>query len=217
MKNFLLSAFACIAVTAAGFAQTATDDYYGAPSKPKLLSKDRVSASIMAGTSVSFLSGSKTTAFTTFVAPKVNYQLTEKFRLNIGFMHYTATPNTAFFLNSNEAIVNRSNQNMSGNLIMVGGDYKLNKKVMLSGAVMMDANGIGNKQNNYKAASLGLDYKVSEHSTISVRTTVSQGSSDYFYSPQRGAFQYNPFNGTPAGAVSGFGEWTTDALNGSIR
>ena len=170
----------------------------------------------MAGTSVSFLSNSKTTAFTTFVAPKINYRLTEKFRLNVGFMHYTATPNTVFFLNNNEALINNKNRNISGNLVMLGGDYKLNKKVTLSGAVMMDANSLNknNQQNNYKAASFGIDYKVSEHSSIGIRTTVSQGGNEFFYSPAGGPFQYShPLNA----GFGGFGEIGGDAFNSFTR
>ena len=216
MKKLLLPAFLLAAVTA-GFAQTATDDYYGAAPKQKLLSKDRVSASIMAGTGLSFMSGSKTTAFTTFIAPKVNYQLSNKFRLNVGFMHYTATGNTAFFMSPNEGFINRGNRSMSGNLVMIGGDYLLNKRVTITGAVMTDVNSLSNKNNNYKAATIGMDYKVSEHSTIGFRATVSQGSSDYFYSPQRGNYQYNPFNGTANNFFSGFGEWSTSSLNGSFH
>src|SRR3954468_20314170 len=97
-------------------AQTTTDDYYGSPSKPKLLSKDRVSASIMAGTGVSFSNTNKSTSFTTYIAPQLNYRLTKKFSLDLGFMHYTATPNSGMFLNRNEAIYNPSNKNVSGNL-----------------------------------------------------------------------------------------------------
>lgn len=216
MKNFLLPVLFFVSVTA-GLAQTASDDYYGATAKPKLLSKDRVSASIMAGTGVSFMSGSKTTAFSTFIAPKINYQLTNKFRLNVGFMHYTATGNTAFLMNRNEGFINRGNRTMSGDLVMIGGDYLLNKRVMLTGAVMTDVNSINSKNNNYKAATIGMDYKISEHSTIGFRATVSQGSSDYFYNPQQGSYQYNPLNGTPANFFSGFGEWSTRSLNGSIR
>lgn len=175
--SFLL--FASIGATA--LAQTATDDYFESPAKPKLSAADRVSASIEAGTGVSFLD-SKMAGVATYVAPKINYQLTDRFRLNIGFMHYTCTPNTAFIMNRNEAIFNPSRQNTSGNLIMVGGDYALNKKLTLSGAVMTDVNSLNSNtpNNNFKAASLGLDYKVSEHSSIGFRATISEGQRSYY-------------------------------------
>ena len=82
-------------------AQVVTDDYYSA-SKPKLLSADRVSASISAGAGVSFLGSSNNTAFTTFIAPKIGYQVSEKFKLNVGLMHYSITGNTFMPLNQNE-------------------------------------------------------------------------------------------------------------------
>src|SRR3989344_4404329 len=159
-------------------AQSTTDEYYD-PSKPKLLSTDRVSASISAGAGVSFLGSSKNTAFTTFIAPKIGYQLTEKFKLNVGLMHYSITGNTFMPINQNEALFNSTNKSRAGNLLFVEGQYQLNKRVAVSGAVMYDANNFANKQNNFKAISVGMDYKVSKHSTLSFRTVVSQGNSPY--------------------------------------
>ncbi len=165
MKKLFASALIFSSVFAVG--QTTTEDYYGSPSKPKLLSKDRVSASFMAGTGVSFSNTNKSTSFTTYIAPKINYRLTKKFSLDLGFM------------NRNEAIYNPSNKNVSGNLIFVGGEYQLNPKMIVSGAVMTDVNSL-NKQNAYKAASLGLDYKVSAHSTIGFKATISSGQGNYY-------------------------------------
>jgi hypothetical protein len=165
----LITLFGCF-FTLCAYAQ-GTDEYYN-PEKPKLFSKERISTSISAGTGVMF--GNNATGFTTFVAPKINYQLSNKFRLNVGFMHYTASANTAFLLNPNEAIVNRSQKNVSGNLVMIGGDYMLSKKLILSGSVMKD---------NLKAASLGLEYKMSNHSSIKIETTISNGQGNYYQNP----------------------------------
>jgi hypothetical protein len=192
----------CVSATVA---QTATtDDYYNSSngsSKLKLLSPDRVSASMSAGAGVSFLNSSKSTAYTTFIAPKIGYQLTPKFKLNIGLMHYTMTGNTFMMMNRNEALYNPNNAAVSGNLLFVEGQYQLSKRLIMSGAVMYDANGFNaNKQDNYKAASLGLDYKVSEHSSIGFRATISQGNGNYYSNP------VNPY------APSSFGHFGNDAM-----
>jgi hypothetical protein len=168
-------------------AQTDSVDYYS-PSRSKPLSKDGVSASVSMGASVSFLNNTNNTAFTTFVAPKIGYQLTPKFKLNFGLMHYTITGNSFMPLNQNEALFNTNNKIVTGNLLFVEGKYKLNNRLIMSGAVMYDANGVNiNKKDNCKAASLGLEYKTSEHSSIKFETTVTEGKGNYNNSP-------NPFS-----------------------
>jgi hypothetical protein len=190
-----------------------TDDYY-VPAKPKL--QDRVSGSIMAGTGVSFMGNSGNTAVSTFIAPKFNFRVSPKFSVSAGLMHYTLSPQSAFTLSNTESLRNGYNRPVSGNLVFVGGEYQLSKKVMLAGAVMTDMNSM-NKRNGYKAVSFGMDYKVAEHASIGFRATVSQGSGDYNYDPKRGTYNYNPFMNNPAGLIGGFGEWSTNELNRVIR
>ena len=196
-------------------AQVVTDDYYSA-SKPKLLSADRVSASISAGAGVSFLGSSNNTAFATFIAPKIGYQVSEKFKLNVGLMHYSITGNTFMPLNQNEALYNPNNQKRTGNLLFVEGQYQLNKRVAVSGAVMYDANNIANRQNNFKAVSVGMDYKVSKNSTLSFRTQISQGESPY-YNTRIGTYNFGSTTAPMSDMFGGFGQGLTDGLNSTIR
>ncbi len=201
-------------------AQTTAEDYYNPP-KPKLLSRDKVSTSISMGTGVSFLNSTKNAAYTTFIAPKIGYLLTSKFKLNVGFMHYIATGNTFMPLNQNEAIYNSSNKTFSGNLVLIEGQYQLNKRMTMSGAVMYDANEFNNnKQNNYKAASLGLDYKLTRTTSIGFKATLSQGSGNYMLNPKTNSFDYNPYsNGVfpLQNAMFGLGEWGAGQLNSPLR
>jgi len=194
--------------TTAIVAQTLTDDYYR-PSKSNFLSKERVSGSISMGAGLSFLNSTKNSAYTTFIAPKIGYQLTNKFKLNLGLMHYTITGNTFMSLNRNEALINNS---VSGNLLFIEGQYQLNKRLIMSGAVMYDANTFA-KNNSFKAASLGLDYKLSNHSTIGIKATVSQGSTDYYLNPRSNTFEYSPYTNPIQNAVFGFGQWGEGQLN----
>ena len=77
---------------------------------------------------------------------------------------------------------------------------------------MYDANNLANKQSNYKAISVGMDYKVSKHSTLSFRTEISQGDSPY----RNGSFggQTNPMMFDSFG---GIGNEFSNRLNSSIR
>jgi predicted porin len=214
MKTTLSVLFSLVCIVA--FSQGA-DDYYS-PVKPKVQLKDRVSGAVMAGTSLSFAAGSKNPAVTTFIAPKFNYQLSSKFSLTAGLIHYTIAPNTSYVINRSEMLTNGSGRNASGNLVFAGAEYKLNKKVLLSGAVMMDAGGVNERKNNYKAVAFGMDYKVSEHSSIGFRASVSQGSTDYIFDPKRGSYEYQPFSNTSFGNIfTGLGQWGTNELNRSIR
>ena len=194
-------------------AQNTSDDYYS-PSKPKLISKDRVSASISAGAGVSFLNSTNNSAYTTFVAPKIGYQLNDKFKLNIGLMHYSISGNTFMPVNQNEALYNSGNKTLTGNMLFVEGQYKLNKRTTVSGAAMYDATNFSNETSNCKGIALGLNYKVSKHSTIGIQAIISQGQTPYGNSPNG----MNNFGNTPSYFMTGgMGQDFSNRLNSSIR
>lgn len=199
-------------------AQTSVDDDYVA--NPKSISQNRVSASISMGTGLSFLNSTKSTMYSTFVAPKINYQISPKFKLNIGVVHYAASGNNFMPLNSKESVLNSGNRSISGNLIFVGGDYQLNSRLIMSGSVMVDANDVRTKQNNFKAATLGFDYKISERSSIGFKASVSQGNNNYFINPRTGNYDYNPNNINSVGALllSPLSQWGIENnFNPAIR
>jgi opacity protein-like surface antigen len=159
--------------------QTVTDDYYS-PSKRNFFSEDKVVTSLSMGTSVGFLNSTKSPAITTFIAPKIGYQLSPKFQLNIGLMHYTLAGNTFMPVSNHEALFNQNSNSISGNLFFVEGQYKINKKFIASGSVIMNANSFNN-QNNYKAVSLGLSYKVTEHSFLGISVEYSQRKGNPYF------------------------------------
>lgn len=174
------------------------DDYVPAQ-HPKLLSADRVSGSVSAGAGVLFGSNSST-GYGTFIAPKLNYQLTNKFSLQLGLVHYSLSGSTFYPLNTNEALYNPSKQAVSGNLISIGGTYQLNKRLDINGAVMMNAFDKQAGSTGFKAAALGLDYKVTDRSTISIQTVISAGSGNYLNNPMM-----NPVNSGSSMFGSSFG------------
>jgi hypothetical protein len=74
-------------------------------------------------------------------------------------------------------------QNYAGNIFTLQGQYKLTNKLIISGDLMYDANPLLNKQHSFKAAALGLDYKISDHATLSVKTAIIQSNgTNYPYS-----------------------------------
>jgi hypothetical protein len=215
MKNIFVSLlFFNLSIFA--IAQNTGEDYYSPAAKAGLLSKDRVSVSMMAGTSLSF-SNNRNNYISTYIAPKINYQLTEKLRLNLGMIHLTSYP-VVFQAGNIEKDNVSAKKNNSNNLLFVGGEYQLNKKILVSGAVMTNPTSIDNKQNNYKAAAVGIDYKVSKHSTIGIRASISQGNENNFFDFNRGSINRSSSNFNPAGnTLNGMDLWENDTWNTSIR
>ena len=223
MKNIVVSLLLLFSVSMI-FSQTKTDDDYYTPAKTKPLAMDRVSATIIAGAGVSFLSSSNNTAFTTYVAPKISYQLNSKFRLTMGMMHYSVSGNTLMAMNNHEALLNNSNHSISGNMVMIGGEYQLNKKLILGGAVMMDVNDFSKNKLNSKAAAFSLEYKVSPTSSIRFETIIEQGQGNYLNSSNPAFDKTNPYyygygnnDMFRSMTTGGLGTLATQSLNSSIR
>ncbi|MCE3279749.1 MAG: hypothetical protein K0S44_1940 [Bacteroidetes bacterium] len=193
--KMILASIAFFFSSLLSFAQTAANDYY-IGSKPKKKIEDRVSGSVMLGTSVSFLN-SKNSGVTTFIAPKLNYKLTEK--------------------NRNEGCFAPGSGNLSGNLLFVGGDYKMNKKLLVSGSVMMETKNNRNFDNNFKAVSLGMEYKVSKHSSIGIKAIISEGNSDYMTDPRGSSLNRNLNNNSFGDPFSSFGQFGSSEMNNSFR
>lgn len=200
MKKLITSGFLFI-LAISGMAQENVDILYKKPVTHPTVS-DRISASIFMGAAVSAtnLKFAPVTS-STYIAPLIGYRLTEKFKLNVGVIHYTVNGNSYVPITLGENKYPSGRQQFSGNLFTLEGQYKLNKQLMLSGNVMYDANPLLNKQHSFKAASLGLDYKVSTHTTLSVKTTIMQGNG-YNQMPPMGTrsplFNSFPTNVSPA-------------------
>jgi hypothetical protein len=211
MKAKLFSVFLFASLSSA-FAQT-NEEYYIA-SKKKVKLEDRISGSVMLGSSLTFMNG--TNIVSGFVAPKLNYKVSSRFSLTAGLIHQTFSPGTN--RRSYGCFPDAEKKYVPQNLFFAGGEYSLNKKVMLSGAVMMNVSNNRNFQNNFKAISLGMDYKITERSSIGFRASISEGSMDYMYDQRNGAFQYQPFQNSAFGnTMNGFGQWGSSELNRMIR
>jgi hypothetical protein len=175
MKKLITSGFLFI-LAISGVAQEHTDTLYKRSLAHSPVA-DRISVSVFMGAamaSTNFKSGPVTSG--TYIAPLIGYRLTEKFKLNVGVIHYMVNGNSYLPITLGENKFPTGRQQYSGNLFMLEGQYKLNDQLMLSGDLMYDASPLLNKQRSFKAASLALDYKVSEHTTLSIKTMIIQNN-----------------------------------------
>jgi hypothetical protein len=190
MKKLITFGFLFI-LTISGIAQENKDDFYKKPVAHSPIA-DRITASVCMGAAVS-VTNLKSAPVTsgTYIAPFIGYRLTEKFKLNIGVLHYTVNGNSYVPITLGENKFPSGCQHYSGNIFTLQGQYKLSNKLILSGDLMYDANPLLTNQHTFKAAALGLDYKVSNHATLSVKTAIIQSNgTNYPYSN-------SPFNNGP--------------------
>lgn len=154
---------------------------------------DRVGVSITMGTGVGFSNlKSSPTFVSTYIAPSVNYALTSKFKLNFGLIHYNVSGSSFIDRRFGDNRFPTGNRMYSGNLLQLEGQYLVNEKTRVSGGILYNVNPLSTAKNNYKGATIGIDYKVTPHTTFSVRTTIIQGKGST-YSP----YSNNPFVGNP--------------------
>lgn len=121
-------------------AQPASDDYALPKKKEAVL--DKVSASIGAGTGVGFGNGTKNAVFSSFVAPQLGYNLSSKWKLNIGMVHYTLSGSSV--LMNNQDIGTPGSMNNNFNAAAFGLEYKISDKAYIG-----ISTSIGNGNFNY--------------------------------------------------------------------
>lgn len=126
--------------------------------------------------SYKFRSGVSMTSFdgnflgTGFVAPEIGYKITDKFSLIGGFAaSYSMLP----------SLYSEGNNNFMNYYFYAGGEYQLSPKISIRGCAAL-------KLNSYSKPSFdghfGIDYKISEHSTISLDVHIRKSNSPMPYS-----------------------------------
>lgn len=191
----LITLCGLISLAISGLAQSDYADSSKAPARRPAVS-DRISLSLYTGAGVGFTGKSVTTS-ATYLAPVIGYRFTPKFKLNAGFLHYNINGNAFVnrgFANNPNA---ESRNAFSGNLILAEGQYACNPRTTVSGGVLYNIPALSAKHVNYRGATLGLDYKVTPHTTFSIRTTLIQGSG--FQPYEHSMFGTNPMS--PAGMM----------------
>ncbi|PLX01218.1 MAG: hypothetical protein C0594_13790 [Marinilabiliales bacterium] len=161
---------------------------YGRTQKAtSFLDFSRIDVSMQAGASVG-ISGSGTN-YSTYLAPTIRYNLSERLRLNVGIMAVNTTFNSPGLLFAESGVVDFSG-NLTRNMVFVQGEYDLTEKISINGGVYYETNRFGSEMNanqfnmGRKVFVFGADYKVGEHSSIGVQMQVSEGQSPFM--PVRG-------------------------------
>jgi hypothetical protein len=168
---------------------------------------EKIKFSLNAGTSFVY-SPNSFAGSSFFVAPKLSYNLTPKFRLNAGIMMVKQNLNLSSSLlpageNQSQSVVLKNSSNVQG-VLFAQGDYLLTERLTLSGWVMKSIDSNNNYKNpswnnSFQAMSMGINYKLSN--TISVGAGVhmiqSNGYNNYFpgtfISPVSNPFSYRSF------------------------
>ena len=151
--------------------------HYTYKNKQSFTSLNRFHTTVSMGAGVNFLNSGPASTIT-FISPSLDYHLTKKLALNVGLIHYNVTGNTFITNKNRENALLNNNNTTTGNIIQIGGAYLLNEHIALSGSVLYNVTpSFNNKQNNFTATSLGLDYKINPNTTISIHTNISRGNS----------------------------------------
>lgn len=136
--------------------------------------------------------------FATYVAPQINYQLTPRFNLKMGIQ-----------------LVNNFGGNFAEgtsynhpwgypmyyptSMVYLGGDYKLNEKLTLSGTAYKQVNLFNFENqpgysNDLKGVIMGVDYKIGENTWIRGQVEFSNGYRNSGAFPGMNLFPQNHFN-----------------------
>jgi len=166
-------------------------------------SKEKVKFRLEAGTTFGTTFGHGN-YFGTYLAPQMQYRLTEKFSFRTGGL-FTISPVNSYMESGRPGSQNLYFGNNPQSFVFVEGAYQLNQNITLTGTLVKEVNMYrdpfqnkhgGNQE--YQGMILGMDYKVGENSFIRGQIEFSRGGHSRSYNPffQPG-FNTNPdpYNG----------------------
>jgi hypothetical protein len=176
----LITSIGVLLITLSGTAQSDTSKNSFVNNSPKTM-LNRVQAVVSTGGGVSF-SNSRSASTFTYIAPSLHYQVGPKFKINAGFLHYNVNGSSFITKGPGDNNYPNTNKMYSGNLIQLGGLYELNERLTFSGSMMYQVSPLNaNKKIKPSATSLGLDYKINPHATLSFKANIVDNS--IYYSP----------------------------------
>lgn len=168
--------------------------------KKSFITEKPMSFHLTAGTA--FATGFKKTGsvMSTFLAPELNYKLSKRFTLDVGLVLVNSSFNMPRIAGG-EFQTKPFASNFTSTFLYAGGQYKLNDRITFNGQAYTLINTFAVKSDldhvydaNLKGVKFGMDYKVSEHSTIGIEFNISNKPSPYSFSPTGFPYQ-NPFYG----------------------
>jgi hypothetical protein len=196
-RLFVITVFTSLFLTSAIMAQSFnTNDSL----RKSFITEKQMSLHMTAGTA--FMTGFNKTGsmMSTYLAPELNYKLSKRFTLDAGLVVMNSSYN--LFHPAGDAFQAKPfSINFTNTFLFAGGQYQLNDRLTLNGQVYTQLNTFATKSDldhvydaNLKGVKFGMDYKVSEHSTIGIEFNIANKPSPYNYSPTGFPYQ-NPFYG----------------------
>lgn len=171
----LITLLCVFLITFCGHAQSDTTHYLP-KSKWAPLSTANIHAAVAAGAGVSLFNSGQTSTFT-FIAPSVQYQFNKKFAFSAGVLHYNITGSPFINRGFGENYYGNNSKNYTGNIVQVGGIYEMNARLSFFGSGMYQVNPYYNRTNvHFNSTSLGLNYKVNEHTSFSIKANIIRGN-----------------------------------------
>ncbi len=143
--------------------------------------------------------------FSTFIAPQMNYKLTNKWSFRGGIIVRNYTLGGASLL-SNEKVGSALPQNITQSMFFMRGSYQPTNRLLINATVYksFDSGGLFGTQSqinafnqNFKGIMVDVNYKITEHSYITIGLDYSDGANNPFMSRTYGnsSFMGNGFNG----------------------
>lgn len=128
--------------------------------------------------------------FSTFISPKISYDINPKLRITVGSVLSKTNINGAEIYNIWEGKARKINANVNSNLMYAEGQYMVNDRLIISGSIFYEKNDFGNMDNSgmhpsafnfgdSKGGSIGFDYKINEKTSLSGEIQYSEGRNPY--------------------------------------
>lgn len=156
----------------------------------------RLSAGLTAGSSFAWFGGAS--SFETYLAPKLDYRLTSRLNISAGVMVVNSNFNNLLIPTGDGTYENGGN--MLSSYFFSAGDYQVNERLRISGAILYGTNNSFSQGNNFSqydnvSYSFGAEYKISEHFSIGVQFRQRRGYNPFSPSPYS-SYGRNPFHST---------------------
>jgi len=158
------------------------DDYYdpnfntgldSASFYPENNVEKKLTTSITAGSM--FFNSSYGNAFSSYIAPSIDYSVSKRFKLRTGLM----LANTNLFSSGNSEINYYSNR-YNNVMLFAQGEYQLNKKILLRSTIIKDLNN-SLSNSSFESYSFGFDYKIGEKSSIGIDIQFSKNNYPFYH------------------------------------
>ena len=141
--------------------------------KKSLINDDNMHFSLQTG--VNAMSFGKSSMVSTFVAPELSYRINPKLNITVGTIALNSNFNNMMYYNYNEG-TSTAIPNANQMFIYLKGDYQLTDRIRLRGTTFREVSNSSNPTSNpFSFNQLGVDFKISDHVSMSADFIHSNG------------------------------------------